>query len=103
MRGSFIPPWPIRQLRDLTGQRTLLPADRPRQIQQLEKLIEPTGIKYSSVAVNVLGVSERTFLEALIAGENNPVPISSAKSNSFRERGALRCVWFESFALTMNL
>jgi transposase len=57
----------------LTRQRTLLNSQRTREIQQVEKLIESTGIKYTSVAVNVLGLSGRAFLEALIAGETNPL------------------------------
>src|SRR5690606_41710441 len=43
VRGSFIPPWPIRDLRDYTRQRTLLVGSRSKEIQQLEKLIESTG------------------------------------------------------------
>ena len=71
VRASFIPPGPIRQLRDLTRQRTLLTAERSRETQRLEKLIESTGIKYTSIATRTLGVSGRAFLEALIAGETN--------------------------------
>lgn len=71
VRGSFVPPWPIRRLRDLTRQRTGLSRQRTREIQQLEKLIESTGIKYTSVASATRGASGRAFLEALIAGETN--------------------------------
>lgn len=55
VRGSFVPPWPIHQLRDLTRQRTLLTGQRSREIQQLEKLIESTGIKYTSITHPVPG------------------------------------------------
>lgn len=77
VRGSFIPPWPIRRLRGLTRQRTLLTTQRSREIQQLEKLIESTGIKYTSVTTRTLGVSGRAFLEALVAGETSPFVLAS--------------------------
>ncbi|GAB3809486.1 IS110 family transposase [Humibacter antri] len=84
VRGSFVPPWPIRQLRDLTRQRTLLTTQRSREIQQLEKLIESTGIKYTSVTARILGVSGRAFLEALITGESNPVVLADLAKGRLR-------------------
>ena len=86
VRGSFVPPWPIRQLRDLTRQRTLLTTQRSREIQQLEKLIESTGIKYTSIATRILGVSGRAFLEALIAGESNPVVLAGLAKGRLRAK-----------------
>jgi transposase len=50
VRGSFVPPAPIRQLRDLTRARTAMTRERGREIQRLEKLLEDAGIKLSSVA-----------------------------------------------------
>ena len=50
VRGSFVPPEPIRQLRDLTRTRTTITRERAREIQRLEKLLEDAGIKLSSVA-----------------------------------------------------
>lgn len=81
-----MPSWPIRRLRDLTRQRTLLTTQRSREIQQLEKLIESTGIKYTSasVATRILGVSGRAFLEALIAGETNPVTLAGLAKGRLR-------------------
>lgn len=84
VRGSFVPPWPIRQLRDLTRQRTLLTGQRSREIQQLEKLIESTGIKYTSITTRSLGVSGRLFLEALIAGERNPASLADLAKGRLR-------------------
>lgn len=86
VRGSFIPPWPIRQLRDLTRQRTLLTGQRSREIQQLEKLIESTGIKYTSVATRTLGVSGRAFLEALIGGVTDPVVLAGLARGRLRAK-----------------
>lgn len=86
VRGSFVPPWPIRRLRDLTRQRTLLVSQRTREIQQLEKLIESTGIKYTSVASTTLGVSGRAFLEALIAGESDPAVLAGLAKGRLRAK-----------------
>jgi len=57
VRGSFVPPEPIRQLRDLTRTRTTVTRQRAREIQRLEKLLEDAGIKLSSVASDISGVS----------------------------------------------
>src|SRR5690606_22971500 len=84
VRGSFIPPWPIRDLRDYTRQRTLLVGSRSKEIQQLEKLIESTGIKYTSITTRILGVSGRAFLEALIQGERNPNDLADLAKGRLR-------------------
>lgn len=86
VRRSFVPPWEIRRLRDLTRQRTLLTGQRSREIQQLEKLIESTGIKYTSIATRTLGVSGRMFLEALIAGETNPTILADLAQGRLRAK-----------------
>ena len=72
VRGSFVPPEPIRQLRDLTRTRTSVVRERAREIQRLEKLLEDSGIKLSSVASDITGVSSRAMLEALVVGERDP-------------------------------
>jgi transposase len=71
LRASFVPPEPIRQLRDLTRYRTTLTAERSREAQRLEKELEDAGIKLSSVATDILGVSGRAMLAALIDGERD--------------------------------
>jgi transposase len=86
VRGSFVPPWPIRRLRDLSRQRTVLSRQRTREIQQLEKLIESTGIKYTSVASATLGASGRAFLEALIAGETNVTALADLAQGRLRAK-----------------
>ena len=55
VRGSFVPPEPIRQLRDLTRARTAITRERGREVQRLEKLLEDAGIKLSSVASDIIG------------------------------------------------
>lgn len=71
LRASFVPPEPIRQLRDLTRYRQVLTAERTREAQRLEKELEDAGIKLSVVATDILGVSGRAMLNALIAGERD--------------------------------
>ena len=76
VRASFVPPEPIRQLRDLTRARTAITRERGREVQRLEKLLEDAGIKLSAVATDILGVSGRAMLEALIAGDRDPVALA---------------------------
>jgi len=76
VRGSFVPPEPIRQLRDLTRTRTTITRERAREIQRLEKLLEEAGIKLSSVATDISGVSGRAMLEALIDGQRDPAVLA---------------------------
>jgi transposase len=70
--GSFIPPAPVRELRDLTRRRTVLTTLRGAEVQRLEKTLEDTGIKLSSVISNLVGASGRAILEALCAGRRDP-------------------------------
>jgi transposase len=72
VRPSFVPPEPIRRLRDLTRYRTNLVRERTREAQRLEKILEDAGIKLTVVASQILGVSSRAIIAALIAGERNP-------------------------------
>lgn len=72
LRPSFVPPREIRALRSYTRLRTELVEERSRHKQRLEKLLEDALIKLSSVATDLLGVSARAMIEALIAGERDP-------------------------------
>src|SRR3954470_12448209 len=63
VRPSFVPPEPVRELRDLTRARTTATRERGRVVQRLEKLLEDTGIKLSAVASDIMGVSGRAMLE----------------------------------------
>ena len=86
VRGSFVAPEPIRQLRDLTRTRTTVTRGRAREIQRLEKLLEDVGIKLSSVASDITGVSGRAMLAALIAGERNPVVLADLAKRRMRSK-----------------
>ena len=72
VRPSFVPPKPIRELRELTRYRKTLIHERTREVQRLHKLLEDAGIKLGCVASDVLGVSGRLMLEALVGGR--PIP-----------------------------
>lgn len=71
LKASFVPPEPIRHLRDLTRYRSTLAAELGREAQRLEKELEDAGIKLSTVATDILGVSGRAMLDALIDGERD--------------------------------
>ena len=72
LRGSFVPPREIARLRDLTRYRTKVVADRGREVQRLQKVLEDAGIKLDSVATDLQGVACRRMIEALIDGERDP-------------------------------
>ena len=76
VRASFVPPPPIRELRDLTRARTVITRECSREAQRLEKLLEDAGIKLSSVATDITGASSRRMLEALIDGQRDPTAIA---------------------------
>lgn len=84
VRGSFVPPAPVRALRDLTRTRTALTRERAREIQRLEKLLEDAGIKLSAVASDITGVSGRAMLDALIAGEREPAVLADLAKRRLR-------------------
>jgi len=86
VRGSFVPPEPIRHLRDLTRARTAITRERSREAQRLEKLLEDAGIKLSSVACDILGVSGRLMLEALIAGDRDPAALADLAKRRLRSK-----------------
>lgn len=71
VRPSFVPPPPIRRLRDLTRRRSILLAERTREKQRVEKLLEDAGVKMSVVATDIFGKSGRAILDALIAGQRD--------------------------------
>jgi transposase len=72
LRPSFVPPGPIRQLRDLTRYRIDLVGARTAEKNRVEKLLEDACIKLSVVASDIFGVSGRAMMAALVAGERDP-------------------------------
>lgn len=86
LRGSLVPPQPVRQLRDLTRARTLATRDRTRVEQRLEKFLESSGIKLSSVVSNLTGASGRSMLRALADGERDPVVLAQLAKGVLRKK-----------------
>ena len=88
LRPSFIPPPEIRRLRDYTRVRSDLVEERTRHAQRLEKLLEDALIKLSTVATDILGVSGRAMIEALIAGERDPEVLAGLARGRLRVKHA---------------
>ena len=86
LRPSFVPPAEIRRLRDYTRLRTDLVRERTRYAQRLEKLLEDALIKLSSVASDILGVSGRAMIDALIAGERDPRVLAALAKGLLRKK-----------------
>jgi transposase len=86
VRASFVPPPPIRELREITRYRKTQITVRGQEIQRLEKLLEDAGIKISSVTSTVLGKSTKAMIEALISGEDNPAVLASMALGRLRPK-----------------
>lgn len=84
--ASFVPPRAIRELRDLTRRRTELVVARGQEAQRLEKELEDTGMKLSSVLTDVTGLSSRRILEALIVGERDPQTLAELSVRTARQK-----------------
>jgi transposase len=90
LRPSFVPPAPVRELRDYTRLRIDLTRERSRYWQRLEKLLEDALIKVSAVASTLDTLSVRDMLEALIAGERDPRRLAGLARGRMRvKHGAL--------------
>jgi transposase len=86
VRPSFVPPKPIRELRDLTRYRKALIQERTREAQRLQKVLEDAGIKLGTVASDVLGVSGRAMLDGLVAGTHDPAVLAELAKGRLRAK-----------------
>jgi transposase len=86
LRGSFVPPAEIRELRDLTRFRKRLIQAHTSECQRIHKTLEDAGIKLDSVATDVLGLSGRTMLAALVAGERDPDVLAEMALGRLRKK-----------------
>jgi transposase len=86
LRGSFVPPPAIRQLRDLTRYRKRLIQAHSAECQRIQKTLEDAGIKLDSVAADILGVSGRAMLRALVAGERDPSVLAELAKGRLRAK-----------------
>jgi transposase len=86
LRGSFVPPPRVRELRELTRYRTSLVCDCARTINRLQKVLEGANIKLASVVSDIRGVSARLMLEALLAGERDTQQLASLAKGRLKEK-----------------
>jgi transposase len=86
LRGSFVPPPPLRELRDLTRYRKVLIQERTREANRLHKVLEDAGIKLATVATDILGASGRAMLHALVAGTTDPAVLADLARGTLRKK-----------------
>jgi transposase len=86
LRASFVPPKPIRQLRNLTRYRKTQIQERQREVNRLHKALEDTGIKLDCVATDILGKSGRDMLDALVAGTTDPNVLADLARRQMRKK-----------------
>ena len=90
LRGSFIPPAPVRDLRDLTRRRKSLSRDRGKEISRVAKTLELANVKLGSVVTDIMGVTGRAILKAMIEGEEDPRVLAGlARGSLCRKRKEL--------------
>ncbi|MEO5317574.1 transposase [Arthrobacter sp. CC3] len=82
--AALVPPEPIRRLRDLTRHRTTKIRERNREAQRLEKVLEDACVKLSAVTTDILGVSGRGMLQALLYGERDPQVLADLAKQKLR-------------------
>jgi transposase len=88
LRGSFIPPEPQRDLRDLTRQRTILVRERAQVVQRLQKVLEWANLKLAAVATDVTGRSARAMLEAIVDGQSEVTALAELARGRMRSKRA---------------
>jgi transposase len=86
LRASFIPPQPVRDLRELARYRTTLVRERAEEVNRAQKVLEGANIKLASVATDVLGTSGRAMLEALVGGEQDPEALADLARGRLRAK-----------------
>lgn len=86
LRGSFVPPQPTRELRDLTRYRVSLAQECTRISNRIQKVLEDANLKLASVATDALGASGRAMLRAIIAGEENATTLAGLAKGLLRNK-----------------
>jgi transposase len=86
LKASFIPPQSQRDLRDLTRYRTTLVRERARLVNRLQKVLEDANLKLAGVATDVMGVSGRAMLEALLAGQTDTTQLAELAKGRLRKK-----------------
>jgi transposase len=88
IRSSFVPPAPIRELRDLTRTRKQLVPEVAQHSLRIQKVLEDANIKLASVLSDILGQSGRAMLAAIIAGEADPERLADLAQGTARKKRA---------------
>lgn len=88
LRGSFIPSAPQRELRELTRYRTALVRERAAEVNRLQKVLEGANIKLAAVATDIMGVSGRAMLDALVAGQTDAEALAALAKGRLRNKQA---------------
>jgi transposase len=86
LKASFVPPKPIRQLRNLTRYRKTQIQERAREVNRLHKALEDAGIKLDCVAADIMGKSGRDMLDALVAGTTDPEVLAELARRQMRKK-----------------
>lgn len=86
VKGGFVPPFSIRDLRDLTRYRKSLIDERTREVNRLHKLLESANIKLTSVVTNLMGVSGQAMLRALLEGTTDPEVLADLARGRLRKK-----------------
>lgn len=86
LRGSLVPPAPIRDLRDLTRYRKRQIEDRAQEVNRLHRVLQDAGLKLTTVMTDVLGVSGRAMVEALLHGTTDPTVLADLARGRLRRK-----------------
>jgi transposase len=84
IRGSFVPPTPVQEMRDLTRTRKQLVREAAQHSQRLQKTLEDANIKLASLVSDILGKSGRAILDALVGGESDPEKLADMTSGRLK-------------------
>jgi transposase len=86
LRGSVVPPAPIRDLRELTRYRKKQIEDRAQEVNRLYRVLEEAGVKLASVLTDVMGRSGRAMLDALLSGTTDPTVLAELARGRLRSK-----------------
>jgi len=86
LKASFIPPKPVRELRDLMRYRKTIVQERADEVNRLQKVLETANVKLASVATDVLGKSGRSMLDAILGGQDDPETLAELARGRLRAK-----------------
>jgi transposase len=86
LKASFIPPAPVREVRDLTRYRTSLIRERARTANRLQKVLEDANIKLAAVVTDIQGVSAWAMLQAIVSGNTDPEALANLAKGLLRKK-----------------